>query len=103
MKQDREQSSSVVIRGLDATTFEQMEDFVDDLQQRPLDRLLQDLPRLARLSSTKFALVSYVMKRKFEAAAPVERERMRETISAATTGVEDDARERLVRLLERLA
>jgi hypothetical protein len=100
----REQSSSVVIRGLDATTFEQMEDFVDDLQQRPLDRLLRDLPRLARLSSTKFALVSYVMKRKFEGADATERERIRDQVTSVTsTEPEPDPRERLERLLERLA
>jgi hypothetical protein len=100
---EREPSSSVVIRGMDATTFEQMEAFVDDLQQRPLERLLKDLPRLARLSSTKFALVSYVIKRKFDSAPTQEREAMRASIQTSAAAEPDEGtRERLGKLMERI-
>lgn len=98
----REQSSSVVIRGMDATTFAQMEDFVNDLESRPLDRLLHDLPKLARLSATKFALVSYVIKGKFENASTADRDLMRERIGASAQTQDEEPRERLSRLLERL-
>ena len=101
-QQRREHSSSVVIRGLDATTFAQMEDFVDDLQSRPLDRLLNDLPKLARLSATKFALVSYVLKRKFESASTEEKESIRRILEASRTSPEPVMQERMERLLERL-
>ena len=54
-------ASSVVLRGIDARTFSEMESFVKDLEGRPIERLLRDLGQLAELSATKVALVSYVM------------------------------------------
>ena len=61
-------ASSVVIRGIDARTFSEMESFVKDLEARPVERLLRDLPQLADLPMTKVSLVSYVMYTKFRAA-----------------------------------
>ena len=46
-------ASSVVIKGIDARTFTEMEGFVKDLEARPVERLLRDLPELAGLSATK--------------------------------------------------
>ena len=56
-----ESASSVVIRGIDARTFTEMESFVKDLEARPVERLLRDLPELADLPLTKVSLVSYVI------------------------------------------
>ncbi len=99
----REVSSSVVIRGLDATTFAQMEDFVNDLEGRPLDRLLRDLPKLAKLSATKFALVSYVVAGKYRSATLEMKETIRETIRGTlSTPIDAEAQLRIGKMLERL-
>ena len=45
-------ASSVVIRGIDARTFSEMESFVKDLEARPIERLLKDLSQLADLPMT---------------------------------------------------
>ncbi|HET7711952.1 MAG TPA: hypothetical protein VFL80_08475 [Thermoanaerobaculia bacterium] len=100
----RDVSSSVVIRGLDATTFAQMEDFVNDLEGQPLERLLRDLPKLAKLSSTKFALVSYVVAGKFRAADQAQKESIREAIAGALSvpQIDPEAHSRIGKMLERL-
>lgn len=99
----RELSSSVVIRGLDATTFAQMEHFVDDLEAQPLDRLLRDLPKLARLSTTKFALVSYVIAGKFKNAPEGEKKVIRNSVqNAVAAELDAETRKRLGKILERL-
>lgn len=95
--------SSVVLRGIDARTFTEMESFVKDLEGRPTERLLRDLPQLAELSVTKVSLVSYVMAGKFRAAEPAVREQMRESVAATLESLPSgEARERVAAILERL-
>jgi hypothetical protein len=74
--------SSVVIKGIDATTFSEMEAFVKDLESRPVERLLRDLPQLAQMSSTKVSLVSYVVAAKYRASEAAEKQAMRESVAA---------------------
>ena len=96
-------ASSVVLRGIDARTFTEMESFVKDLEGRPVERLLRDLPELADLPETKVSLVSYVISAKFRAAEPGERTRMREVVAityeALTPG---RVKERVGQILDRL-
>jgi hypothetical protein len=96
-------ASSVVLRGIDARTFTEMESFVKDLEARPVERLLRDLPELADLPETKVSLVSYVISAKFRAAEPSERTRMREVVAityeALTPG---RVKDRVGQILERL-
>ena len=95
--------SSVVIRGLDATTFSEMETFVKDLEERPIERLFKDLPQFAELSATKFQLVSYVLSGKYRQASTEEKSQMKgltEKHLAATP--KGEAHDRIEQILARL-
>jgi hypothetical protein len=94
---------SVVLRGIDARTFSEMESFVKDLEGRPTERLLRDLAKLAELSATKVSLVSYVMASKFRAAEPSERKKMREVVALTVDALPaGEAKERVAQILDRL-
>lgn len=96
-------ASSVVIRGIDARTFSEMESFVKDLEGRPTERLLRDLAQLADLSATKVSLVSYVMAAKYRAAEPEDKQKIRESVAATVEALEPgEIRERVVQILDRL-
>ena len=96
-------ASSVVIRGIDARTFSEMESFVKDLETRPMERLLRDLAQLADLPMTKVSLVSYVMYTKYRAAEPGERIRMREHVAITYESMAPgETKERVGQILERL-
>lgn len=96
-------SSSVVIKGLDATTFSEMEAFVRDLESRPTERLLRDLPQLMELSSTKVSLVSYVLTSKYKTGTPEERARFQDEVAAAAESVPaGETRDRIAMVLQRL-
>jgi hypothetical protein len=56
--------STLIRRGVNAATISDMADFVETLQQRPLDKLLGELPGLAALSQTKFSLARQVIRRR---------------------------------------
>lgn len=95
--------SSVVLRGLDARTFTEMESFVKDLEGRPTERLLRDLPQLAELSVTKVSLVSYVIAGKYRAAEPAMKEQIRESVAATLESLPaGESRERVAAILDRL-
>lgn len=95
-------ASSVVIRGIDARTFSEMESFVKDLETRPMERLLRDLGELAELPMTKVSLVSYVMYTKFRAADADEKARIRESVAASFESAEGETKERIGQILDRL-
>jgi hypothetical protein len=56
--------STLIRRGVSAATLSDMADFVETIQQRPLDKLLGELPGLATLSQTKFSLARQVIRRR---------------------------------------
>lgn len=96
-------ASSVVLRGIDARTFSEMESFVKDLEARPVERLLRDLAELCDLPQTKVSLVSYVMYTKFRAAEADEKRRMRESIAITFESLlPGETRERVGAILDRL-
>lgn len=96
-------ASSVVIRGIDARTFSEMENFVKDLEARPIERLLRDLSQLADLPMTKVSLVSYVMYMKFRAADDTEKRRMRESVAITFESLQPgETRDRVGAILDRL-
>src|SRR5687768_18300955 len=89
-------ASSVVIRGIDARTFSEMESFVKDLEGRPMDRLLKDLGELVKLPQTKVSLVSYVFYTRFRAADAEEKQRIRESVATTYETMEPgEQRERV--------
>lgn len=95
--------SSVVIRGIDARTFSEMESFVKDLEGRPIDRLLKDLAELVTLPQTKVSLVSYVIYSRYRAAEADEKMRIRESIAGTVERLEGESRERASQILDRVA
>lgn len=95
-------ASSVVIRGIDARTFSEMESFVKDLETRPTERLLRDLGELAELPMTKVSLVSYVIFTKFRGAEADEKARIRESVAASFEAAEGETKERIGQILDRL-
>jgi hypothetical protein len=61
---DLDLDSTLIRRGVSAATFTDMADFVDSIEQRPLDKLLGELPGLAQLSQTKFTLARQAIRRR---------------------------------------
>lgn len=98
-----ELASSVVIRGIDARTFSEMESFVKDLEARPTERLLRDLVQLAELSATKMSLVSYVLTGKYRASDAQEKDVIRKSVTATVESLPDgETRWRVAAILDRL-
>jgi len=96
-------TSSVVIRGIDATTFSDMEAFVVDLESRSVERLMRDLPQLAQMSATKVSLVSYVVTAKYRASDDLDKRKMRESVAATFESLPaGESRERVGSILDRL-
>ena len=52
--------------------------FTQTVHDRPLESLLKDLPKIARLSDTKFNLATKVLRRRFFAQPPGEQVRLLE-------------------------
>ena len=82
--------STLVQSGLSAMTFSEMASFVHDIEERPLPRLVSDLPGLLALPDAKYQLVQMVLRKKTKEGAP-EREalltRLRELASSADESV----------------
>ena len=69
--------STLIRRGFQAATLSEMEQFVETLQERPLDKLLAELPGLAALSEMKFNLARQVIRRRARTLARIDREQLR--------------------------
>lgn len=96
-------ASSVVMKAIDASTFTDMERFVKDLEGRPIERLLKDLPALANLPPAKVSLVSYVISGKYRQADPATRTMMKESIQETLSRMDiDERRDRVAQMFERL-
>lgn len=66
------EDSTLIRRAVDATTYGEMVTFVKTLEERPVMKLLDELPDLARLSSAKFDLAMKTLRRRFRAHPPIE-------------------------------
>jgi hypothetical protein len=65
-------SSTIVRRGKAAFSYSEMEGFVREIEARPLDRLVADLPGLLELPEAKFGLVVMVIGKRMR-RSPAER------------------------------
>ncbi len=80
-----------------------MEGFVKDLESRPIERLLKDLPELASLPPAKVSLVSYVIAGKYRQAGAVTRAAIKESVQTTVSRMDiDEQRDRIAQILERL-
>jgi hypothetical protein len=96
-------TSSVVMKAIDAKTFTELEAFVKDLEKRPTERMLQDLPELVALSESKFSIISYVMATKFRHANAEGRNTIRESVAASVERMPPGfERDRVLEVLDRL-
>ena len=69
--------STLIRHGLQATTLSDMSRFVATMEERPLDKLLVDLPGFALFSETKFTLARAVLRRRLKDLDESDREQLR--------------------------
>lgn len=96
-------TSSIVMKAIDAKTFSEMESFVKDLESRPTERLLRDLPDLVTLSDAKAQIISYVIATKFRHADAGERQTILDSVTATSQRLPaGQERTRVLDVLKRL-
>jgi hypothetical protein len=96
-------TSSIVMKAIDAKTFTELQSFVKDLESRPTERLLRDLPALVALSEAKTEIISYVIATKFRHAEADERLTIRESVAATYNRLpRGEERTRVFDILNRL-
>lgn len=93
--------TTLVRHGVQATTMSEMQTFANSITDRPLDKLLGDLPGLAKLSEMKFILARQVLRRRVRELPEVEREQLRLFAEEVASKADDWAAERIRRIFER--
>ena len=88
-------NTTLILKGAQATTFRDMEDFADNIESRPLDKLLGDLNGLVRLPDTKFELARLVLRRRLRELGDVEREQLRLFAEEVAAAADAEAAERI--------
>ncbi len=69
--------STLIRRAKNAVTFPDMVEFATTLEVRPFVQLLEELPEIAKLSHTKFSVVSNVLRRRFKQEQPIDQEQLK--------------------------
>jgi len=69
--------STLIRRGREAVTYPDMVEFATTLETRPLTKLLEELPDLARLSEAKFSVASKVLRRRFRSESPIDQKQLK--------------------------
>ncbi len=69
--------STLIRRAKTAVTFPEMVEFAATLEVRPFVQLLEELPEIAKLSHTKFSVVSNVLRRRFKLEQPIDQEQLK--------------------------
>lgn len=87
--------STLIRRGVSAATLSDMADFVETLRQRPLDKLLGELPGLAALSQTKFSLARQVIRRRARTLQRPDFEQLRVMAFEVAEGAGNEVGERI--------
>ena len=96
-------TSSIVMKAIDAKTFTELQAFVKDLESRPTERLLRDLPELVKLSDAKAEIITYVISTKFRHAGPDERKTIRDSVQATSDSLpHGQERSRVQDILDRI-
>lgn len=95
--------SSIVARAIDASTFSEMQQFVKDLESRPIERLLRDVADLVKPSESKAQIVGYVIATKFRHAAAPDRDAIVKSLQATIDRLgSGEQRDRVGGVVERL-
>lgn len=82
--------STLVQSGKNALTFTEMQAFVKDIESRPTERLIDDLPGLMALHDAKYQLVVMVLRKKTRPDAS-DRTTILERLNDLAQSVEDAA------------
>jgi hypothetical protein len=99
----KDKPSSIVMRGIDASTFSELQAFTEDLESRPVDRLLKDIAELVQPSESKAQIVGYVIATKFRHAPVHERDKILESLDVTIRGLKPGGvRERIVAIVKRI-
>ena len=69
--------TTLLRRGVRATTFSEMAEFAETVELRPLDKLLSELPGIATLSEMKFNLARQVIRRRARFLGSLHHEQLR--------------------------
>ena len=81
--------STLIRRGRSALSVSEMVAFVDMLEARPLLKLLEELPDLARLSEAKFALATKTLRRRFRGESVVDQMQLRIVANDVAQTIQD--------------
>ena len=81
--------TTLIRRGRTALSVSEMVAFVDMLEARPLLKLLEELPELARLSEAKFALATKTVRRRFRGESPVDQMQLRIVANDVAQTIDD--------------
>jgi hypothetical protein len=96
-------TSSIVMKAIDAKTFTELQAFVKDLESRPTERLLRDLPELVKLSDAKAEIITYVISTKYRHAGKDERQTIRDSVQATSDRLpHGEERSRVQDILDRI-
>jgi hypothetical protein len=87
--------STLIRSGVQATTISELTQFVATMEQRPLDRLLDELPGLAGLSNSKFDLARSVLRRRARDLAPMELEQLQILAEEVAGRTDEDVADRI--------
>ena len=97
-------TSSIVMKAIDAKTFTELESFVRELESRPTERLLRDLPELVRLSEAKAAMIAGILATKYRHTDDEGRRTIRESVSTTLEQLPPgEERNRVFAILKRLS
>jgi hypothetical protein len=90
MQEEEVDGDSTVVRsGRRAMTYSDMVAFADSIEDRPLQRILEDLPGIATLSDSKFRIASNVLRRRFRLESPVDQIQLRVVADEIASNIED--------------
>jgi len=82
--------STLVRRGRQAASFSDMVEFAKDVHERPLAKLFEELPHIARLSDTKFHLATNILRNRFRAQSGLDQLELQKIGSEIADRVSND-------------
>jgi hypothetical protein len=91
---------SFMSSGMQATTISEMTHFVETMDRRPLDELLQELPVFAAFSETKFTLARAVLRRRLRTLDEMDREQLRVLATEVVSAEKTDVAQRITAIFE---
>ena len=90
-----ELDTTLVRGGNMAATFREIAEFANSIESRPLDKLIGDLPGLARMSEVKFNLARQVLRRRMRYLPDVEQEQLRLFADEVSADTDENAQSRI--------